>query len=103
MSQPESKNHLMKWMWAAMIACCAIPIAISLSVGGGLGFWFGRSSQQPTKDQPVNQVPPSSISQASPQSAAIASTVSLEPAGNWRNENHIHGLAVNPANPQVIL
>jgi photosystem II stability/assembly factor-like uncharacterized protein len=92
----------MKWMWAAMIACCAIPIAISLSVGGSLGFWFGRSSQQPTKDQPVNQVPPSSISQASPQSAAIASTVSLEPAGNWRNENHIHGLAVNPANPQVI-
>lgn len=85
-----------------MIACCAIPIAISLSVGGGLGFWFGRSSQQPTKGQPVNQVPASSTSQASPQPDAIASTVSLEPAGNWRNENHVHGLAVNSANPQVI-
>lgn len=85
-----------------MIACCAIPIAISLSLGGGLGFLFGRSSQQPTKDQAVNQVPTSSTSQASPQPAATASTVSLEPASNWRNENHVHGLAVNPANPQVI-
>lgn len=85
-----------------MIACCAIPIAISLSVGGGLGFWFGRSSQQPPKDQPANQVPASSTSQASPQPEAIDSTVSLEPAGNWRDGNHVHGLAVNPANPQVI-
>lgn len=56
MSQPESKKHSMKWMWAAMIACCTIPIAISLSVGGGLGFWFGRSSQQLPQDQSVNQL-----------------------------------------------
>jgi hypothetical protein len=27
-------------MWAAMIACCAIPIAISLSVGDGLLLFF---------------------------------------------------------------
>lgn len=102
MSQPEPKNHSMKWMWIAMIACCAIPIAISLSVGGGLGFWFGRSSQQPTKEQSINQGSNPATNQASPQPAAANSTVSLEPADNWRDGNHVHGLAVNPANPQII-
>ena len=102
MSQPESKKHSMKWLWAAIIACCAIPIAISLSVGGGLGFWFGRSSQPLPQDQSVNQLSNPSVSPASPQPAAIDTAVSLEPAGNWRDGNHVHGLAVNPANPKVI-
>ncbi len=102
MSQPDSNNSSMKWMMIAMVACCTIPIAVFLFLGGGLGFWFGRSSQQPLNNQSGNQVPIAPTSQASPQSAVINSTVSLEPAVNWRDENHVHGLAVNPVNPQII-
>jgi hypothetical protein len=51
MSTPNNNNpdRSMMWMGAAMVACCAVPIIIALSLGGGLGVFFGsanRSSSQ---------------------------------------------------------
>lgn len=102
MSQPDSNTSSMKWMMVAMVACCTIPIAASLFLGRGLGFWLGRSSQNPIQDQPVNQISNSPPGQVSPQSPAINPAVSLEPAVNWRDKNHVHGLAVNSVDPQII-
>ncbi|NJN39345.1 MAG: hypothetical protein HC790_12565 [Acaryochloridaceae cyanobacterium CSU_3_4] len=98
MSQPESNNQGMKWMMAAMVACCAIPIAIALSVGGGLGVFLGRSSQQTNSNPPARSTQTLSKSQTTPAKALV----SLEPAGNWRVENHVHGLAINAKNPEII-
>ncbi|BAZ18552.1 hypothetical protein NIES4071_104370 (plasmid) [Calothrix sp. NIES-4071] len=42
MNNPNSKDHTMKWMGIAMVACCAIPIVVSLSIGGGFGFLLSR-------------------------------------------------------------
>jgi photosystem II stability/assembly factor-like uncharacterized protein len=96
MSQPEPKDHRMKWMRLAMIACCAVPIAISLFLGGGLGLFLGRSSQQPTSNQPTDASTPQ------PKLQQTAVNVSLSPAANWQANNHVHGLAVNPNNPKII-
>jgi uncharacterized protein (DUF305 family) len=50
MSEPNNNNQdrSMMWMGAAMVACCAVPIIIALSLGGGLGAFFGsnRSTSQ---------------------------------------------------------
>lgn len=98
MSQPEPKANSMKWMWAAMVVCCAVPIATSLFLGGGFGFWAGRSTHQTTSNQSNTQPPNSPQSQPT----AVEASVSLEPAGNWQANNHVHGLAVNSTNPQII-
>lgn len=79
-----------------MIACCAVPIAVSLFLGGGLGVFLGRFSQQPVS----NQSPSASTSQPKLQQKAV--NVSLSPAANWQANNHVHGLAVNPDNPNLI-
>lgn len=98
MSQPESNGKGMKWMMAAMVACCAIPIAIWVTLGGSLGFWVGRSNQQPFNQPSADQTTNSSTV----QSVVAKPSVSLTPAGNWRVDNHVHGLGVNSANPQVV-
>jgi uncharacterized protein (DUF305 family) len=54
MSTPNNNNpdRSMLWMGAAMVACCAVPIVFALSLGGGLGAFFGsanRSSNQTGK------------------------------------------------------
>jgi len=101
MSQPDSKDHnMMKWMAIAMVACCAVPIAFSLFLGGGLGVWFGRSIQPPTSNQSSNQ--PLSANESTNQSQPKAVNVSLEKAGNWQANNHVHGLTVNRNNPNII-
>jgi uncharacterized protein (DUF305 family) len=45
MSEPNNNNQdrSMMWMSAAMVACCAVPIIIALSLGGGLGAFFGSN------------------------------------------------------------
>lgn len=96
MSQPKSPDRSMKWM-IAMIACCAIPIAIALSLGEGLGVLLGRSTQQSppsTSASPAQNLPQSQLT-------PTKSAVSLQPAGNWQADNHVHGLAVNPMNPKI--
>lgn len=98
MNQPQSNNRGMKWMMAAMVACCAIPVAFSLFLGGGLGVFLGRSSQQVSSSPSTNPVQKLSESQTTPAKASV----SLEPAGNWRAENHVHGLAINAKNSEVI-
>ncbi|BAU15809.1 glycosyl hydrolase, BNR repeat-containing protein (plasmid) [Leptolyngbya sp. NIES-3755] len=90
MKEPQS-NRSMKWMGIAMIACCAIPIAGALFLGGGLGVLFGRSTQP---------IPNSATPQA--RITAVNSAVTLEPANNWRENNHVHGLSVDSQNPQII-
>ncbi|MCY7392884.1 MAG: hypothetical protein LH647_15775, partial [Leptolyngbyaceae cyanobacterium CAN_BIN12] len=98
MSQPESKDQGMKWMIVALLACCAIPLGVFLFLGGSLGFLFGRSVQPPATNQAINP----SASTPQPQLTTAAAVVSLQPAGNWRGNNHVHGLAVNPENSQII-
>jgi photosystem II stability/assembly factor-like uncharacterized protein len=94
MSQPESNKHSTKWMMVAMV-CCAIPIVVSLLL---LGVFLGRSSQQPNRNPPVKPT----TTKFESQPAASAASVSLEPAGNWRSENHVHGLAIHPQNSGII-
>ncbi|MCU0533040.1 MAG: YCF48-related protein [Hydrococcus sp. Prado102] len=96
MSQPEPKDRGMKWMGLAMIACCAIPIAFFLFLGGGLGLFLGRSSQQPISNLPT------SASTPQPKVQQKAVNISLSPAANWQANNHVHGLAVNLDNPNII-
>ncbi|GJD20000.1 hypothetical protein RIVM261_049560 [Rivularia sp. IAM M-261] len=101
MNNPNSKDHTMKWMGIAMVACCAIPIIVSLSIGGGFGFLLSRSNQEPSSDRlsaSTNQKAPQPQSQSQP----TVTKVSLEPAVNWQTNNHVHGLAVNRDNPKVI-
>lgn len=98
MSKPDPNNFSMKWMMIAMVTCCAIPIAIFLFLGSGLGFWAGRTIQQTTS----NQLKPQPTNLPQSQSAAVKPSVSLASAGNWRANNHVHGLAVNSTNSQVI-
>jgi len=101
MSQPDSKDHnMMKWMGIAMVACCALPIAFSLFLGGGLGVWFGRSIQQPTSNQSINQLLSANQPNNQPQPKAV--NVFLEKAVNWQVNNHVHGLTVNRNNPNII-
>lgn len=100
MSQPDSKDHNMKWMGIAIVVCCAVPIAASLFLAGGLGLWFGRSIQQPTSNQSTNQS--LSANQSNNQSQPRAVNVSLEKAVKWQANNHVHGLTVNQNNPNII-
>jgi photosystem II stability/assembly factor-like uncharacterized protein len=95
MSQPDTNNQSMKWIGIAIVVC-AIPIAVSLFLGGGLGFLFGRYNQQPSSNQLSSQETPQL------QSKPTAVNVSLEKAVNWQTNNHVHGLAVNRENPTVI-
>ncbi|WP_337884446.1 F510_1955 family glycosylhydrolase [Fischerella thermalis] len=95
MSQPDTNNQSMKWIGIVMVVC-AIPIAVSLFLGGGLGFLFGRSNQQ----SPSNQLSSQEAPQLQSQPTAV--NVSLEKAVNWQTNNHVHGLAVNLDNPKVI-
>ncbi len=53
-SKDSDKSGMKMMMWM-MIACCAIPIAIIFFTGGGLGWWLGRSNQQPSNPQPTSQ------------------------------------------------
>ena len=53
----DSNMSGMKMMMVMMIACCTIPIAIIFFTGGGLGWWLGRSNQQPSNPQPTIQPP----------------------------------------------
>lgn len=76
MSQHNSKDHNMKWMGIAIVVCGALPIAIFLFLGGGLGFLFGGSNQQPSTNQSTIQ----SASQLESQPTAV--NVSLEKAAN---------------------
>ena len=98
MSQPKSPDRSMKWMMIAMVAGCAIPISIALFLGGGLGILFGRSTQQPTPPTSTSPSPNSPQSQLTPTKSAVT----LQPAGNWQADNHVHGLAVNPTNPKIL-
>lgn len=84
----------MKWTTIAIAACSAIVIAIVLFLSGGLGDRFTQSAPLISANSAQN-LPQSQPS--TPQSA-----VSLQPAKNWRTNNHVHGLAVNLTNPNII-
>jgi flagellar basal body-associated protein FliL len=54
----DSNDSGMKMMMGMMILCCAIPLIIFVLAGGGLGFWFGRSTNQPVSPQPTSSPQP---------------------------------------------
>lgn len=84
-SQPSQKSR------TATVAGYAVPIVGFLVLLGGLIFGMVQWSQPPSTRSP-------DISGTESKSA----NNSLEPAGNWQANNHVHGLAVNPEDPQVI-
>lgn len=95
MSQPDSNRQPSKDSRIATVAGYAAPLVVFLLLLGGLGVWFTRSSQPQATNQPTTN-------QSTSQPQETAANGSLEPAVNWRADNHVHGLAVNPDNPQVI-
>lgn len=86
MSQPNSKPP--KQSRTAKVAGYAAPvIGFFLLLGGTiLGFTY------------LSQPPSSSLTSVE----SNTKDPFLEPATNWQVNNHVHGLAVNPENPQVI-
>lgn len=60
MSTPNNNNpdRSMLWMGAVMVACCAVPIIIALSLGGGLGAFFGSRSNDQTENRTSTQTNP---------------------------------------------
>ena len=56
MSEPNNNNpdRSMLWMGAAMVACCAVPIIIVLSLGGGLGAFFGSNRSNDRTGNPAS-------------------------------------------------
>lgn len=87
MNSDNKNDKGMMWMGIAMVACCAIPITISLLAGGGLGFLASRSVNQPVSSPTTNQT-------------AIKES-SLDPAVNWQVDNHVHGLSVDVKNANI--
>lgn len=84
-SRPPQKSR------GATVAGYAVPIVGFLVLLGGMIFGMVRLSQ-----------PPSTSSTDPSGTESRSANPSLEPAGNWQINNHVHGLAVNPANSQVI-
>jgi uncharacterized protein (DUF305 family) len=55
----NNPDRSMLWMGAAMLACCAVPIIIALSLGGGLGAFFsGNRSNNQTGNPASTQTNP---------------------------------------------
>jgi uncharacterized protein (DUF305 family) len=56
MSTPNNNNpdRSMLWMGAAMVACCAVPIIIALSLGGGLGAFLGSNRSTDRTGNPAS-------------------------------------------------
>lgn len=75
---------------------------------GGLSFWFASGDRSQTVNEPATV--PSTVQATNQQGSdrAIAQSqetdinTSLEPAASWQQNNHVHGLAVNPDNPQIV-
>ena len=68
MSTPNNNNsdRSMLWMGAAMVACCAVPIVIALSLGGGLGAFFGSANRSTDRTGNPASTQTNPVSGASP-------------------------------------
>ncbi len=91
MSQPTKPA---KQSRTAKVAGYAAPVlGFSLLLGGTmLGFTY--LSQSPSSSSPS--------AESNNQTQSNTTDAFLEPAANWQANNHVHGLAVNPENPQAI-
>lgn len=94
MSQPDTHKQNSQITKNTAIGYAA-PIVVFLLLLGGVGVLFGCSSQPQATNQPVSN-------QSTTQTQETAANSSLEPAINWRTDNHVHGLTVNPDNPKVL-
>ncbi|MEW6498035.1 MAG: F510_1955 family glycosylhydrolase [Cyanobacteriota bacterium] len=94
MSQPDTHKQNSQITKNTAIGYAA-PIVVFLLLLGGVGVLFGCSSQPQATNQPVSN-------QSTTQTQETAANSSLEPAVNWRTDNHVHGLTVNPDNPKVL-
>jgi len=78
---------------AKVAGYAAFVLGFCLLLGGTmLGFTY--LSQSPSSSSPS--------AESNNQAQSNTSDASLEPAANWQANNHVHGLAVNPENSQVI-
>lgn len=98
--KPQDSNVF--GMEMTMIACCVIPIALIFFIGGGLGWLLGLSNQK-TSSNPPSITPLTSQPSNLQKTQKLASgNVTLTPIQNWQADNHIHGLTINPENPNII-
>lgn len=101
MSKQNSNNKTAKGTISVTVVSYAVPIAVFVFLVGGMGVWFARSSQQSSITQVASQVQPTSTNQGTVV-APSSVTVTLTPAPkNWQETTHVHGLAVNPDNPEI--
>lgn len=91
MCQPNSKS--VKQSRTAKVAGYAAPVIGFFLLLGGMMLGFTYLSQSPSSSPTraeLNQAP------------SNTTDTSLEPAANWQANNHVHGLAVSPEDPQVV-
>jgi len=96
MSQLDSNQGKAK-KWLAY----AVPATIFFLILGGTAWLFSRTSQ-PTGGSSPSAASQSPLNKTDSAPAPTSSEASLKPAKNWQANNHIHGLAVSPDNPQII-
>ena len=98
MSQQNSNNQTSKGARSGTVV--SLPIAVFVFLVGGIGLWFARSSYQPSTIQAASQAQPTTTNQRTV--VTPPATVTLTPASkNWQETTHVHGLAVNPDNPEI--
>jgi hypothetical protein len=68
----------------------------------GSTVWLSSCSSQPTGGSSPSAASQSPLNQTDSTSAPTSLEASLKPAETWQANNHIHGLAVSPDNPQII-
>lgn len=101
MSQQDSNNQTSKGTGSGTVVSYAVPIAVFVFLVGSMGVWFTRSSQRPTSNQITGQVQQTAANQetvATPPDVVVTLTPALK---NWQEITHVHGLAVNPDNPEI--
>lgn len=101
MSQPDLKKQKYKGSRNTTAVGYALPIAALVLLVGGMGLWFARSSQQPSSIQAVSQAQPPAANQEKVATPPDVSVTLTSAPKDWQETTHVHGLAVNPNNPEI--
>lgn len=94
MHRPDSKHQPSQKSKSGRVANYALPfIGFGLLLGGVA--WLSQPHQFLAQQR-------ASAPSVQSQIPAVNPSVALEPARNWQANNHVHGLAINPVNSEII-